>query len=313
MVACAPAPVMQVTPVVPDSDSDSDSSVRGCLWLQGRMSLCCACLALAPQATVWRQHCGQLPVCLVVLPHPPQEGTMTACSAVQVTGIFGSSMEVYICVDGESPGSSPSAGGPQKNGSNHGVEAAPGVFHCGSAFATVSLVAAFLFCCPCHQQVLPAAARALRQEGGNIRLAMVDPQVVSAAGPWPPVAVPVPFRLEPSTEEERLRCKVRALNSICCATLIDMPDAAAHCAAAGLLANAASSTAGMRECICCVGSAGRGTAACGPAADAPVAAGKDLPAAVAGRLPAPDCCRQCAQFTHARRMTALKLRRSCAL
>jgi hypothetical protein len=62
---------------------------------------------------------------------------------LQVTGIFGSSMEVYICVDGESPGSGAAAGGPQENGSNHGVEAAPGVFHCGSAFATVSLATSF--------------------------------------------------------------------------------------------------------------------------------------------------------------------------
>jgi hypothetical protein len=68
---------------------------------------------------------------------------MSPWSVVQVTGIFGSSMEVYICVDGESPGSGPAAGGPQENGSNHGVEAAPGVFHCGSAFATVSFPAAF--------------------------------------------------------------------------------------------------------------------------------------------------------------------------
>lgn len=76
---------------------------------------------------------------------------MSACSAVQVTGIFGSSMEVYICVDGESPGSGPAADGPQENGSNHGVEAAPGVFHCGSAFATVSFHgAAFVVCCPCQ-------------------------------------------------------------------------------------------------------------------------------------------------------------------
>ena len=137
--------------------------------------------------------------------------------ASQVTGIFGSSMEVYICVDGESPGSGPSAGGPQENGSNHGVEAAPGVFHCGSAFATVSFA---VCCCPCHQRVQPAAAWVLHQQCLDAKFGNADAQVVSAAGPWPPVAVPVPFRLEPSTEEERLRCKVQALNSICCATLI---------------------------------------------------------------------------------------------
>ena len=132
---------------------------------------------------------------------------------MQVTGIFGSSMEVYICVDGESPGSSPSAGGPQENGSNHGVEAAPGVFHCGSAFATVGTGSrtAFAYCCPRHQRAWPAAARALHQDIClYTRFGDGDAQVVSAAGPWPPVAVPVPFRLEPSTEEERLRCKVWA-------------------------------------------------------------------------------------------------------
>lgn len=57
----------------------------------------------------------------------------------QVTSIFGSSMEVLICVDGESPGGSVAAaaanGTSGGDGSSHG--GAPEIFHCGSAFATV--------------------------------------------------------------------------------------------------------------------------------------------------------------------------------
>ncbi len=102
---------------------------------------------------------------------------------LQVTSIFGSSMEVLICVDGESPGGSAAADAAvahdtRRGGAEHGTGngdgaggSASGVFHCGSAFATV----------------------------------------VSVAGPWPPVAVPVPFRLQPSSDVERLRCEASPL------------------------------------------------------------------------------------------------------
>lgn len=86
-------------------------------------------------------------------------------------------------MDGESPGGSAAAdaavahdtrrGGAEQGTGNGdgGGGSASGVFHCGSAFATV----------------------------------------VSVAGPWPPVAVPVPFRLQPSSDVERLRCEASPL------------------------------------------------------------------------------------------------------
>lgn len=90
--------------------------------------------------------------------HPTRVGDILYVSA-QVTSIFGSSMEVLICVDGESS----SAYGDEDSR----MEGTTPCFHCGSAFATV----------------------------------------VSVAGPWPPVAVPVQFRLQPSTADEMLRCE----------------------------------------------------------------------------------------------------------
>lgn len=93
--------------------------------------------------------------------HPTRVGDILYVSA-QVTGVFGSSMEVLICVDAES-----SNGGLQDSVSDDGTEQTSPCFHCGSAFATV----------------------------------------VSVAGPWPPVAVPVQFQLQPSTPEEKLRCE----------------------------------------------------------------------------------------------------------
>jgi hypothetical protein len=90
----------------------------------------------------------------LVLLHPAKPKVPTC--AVQVTGIFGSSMEVYICVDGESPGSGPAAGGApgDSNGSHHGADAAPGVFHCGSAFATVSYAVHSCSVSMCQQPIL---------------------------------------------------------------------------------------------------------------------------------------------------------------
>lgn len=91
--------------------------------------------------------------------HPTRVGDILYVSA-QVTSIFGSSMEVLICVDGES-----SCG--QYGEMDSRSDSTTPCFHCGSAFATV----------------------------------------VSVAGPWPPVAVPVQFRLQPSTPDEKLRCE----------------------------------------------------------------------------------------------------------
>lgn len=104
-----------------------------------------------------------------------------------MTSIFGSSMEVFICVDGESSHRSGrysyqgsdgtefqatvgSGDSPRATGGAGGTPGGTPGFHCGSAFATV----------------------------------------VSVAGPWPPVAVPVPFRLEANTPAEKLRCEVGA-------------------------------------------------------------------------------------------------------
>ena len=109
---------------------------------------------------------------------------------MQVTSIFGSSMEVFICVDGETShgsgrysyvGSDGAEAKATVGSSSRGgaVAAAPG-FHCGSAFATI----------------------------------------VSVAGPWPPVAVPVPFRLEAETPEEKLRCEVCSSDA---ATIVTPP------------------------------------------------------------------------------------------
>ena len=75
---------------------------------------------------------------------------------MQVTGIFGSSMEVYICVDGESPGNmaapvaSDSSGHGTGSAHINGNSSAPSVFHCGSAFATVSGVLVPLQSGPCR-------------------------------------------------------------------------------------------------------------------------------------------------------------------
>lgn len=113
----------------------------------------------------------------------PGSAGLSSVGAAQVTSIFGSSMEVLVCVDGESSHGSGrysylGADGTEcaatvgsvaarEGGASPGAPPAPG-FHCGSAFATV----------------------------------------VSVAGPWPPVAVPVPFRLQAQTPAEKLRCQV---------------------------------------------------------------------------------------------------------